>query len=109
MPFWRDSKTRPNVCAHEIQTAAATSAGENIESGFEPVVEPVSDFDCFVPGVISRRRSVISLLRSFGSEVVVQLDHGYTARNGLGSIDLDFIIVLGRSDRCEEADEGEAE
>ena len=91
--------------AHEIQATASPGAGENIESGFEPVVEPVSDLDCLVPGVIGRQRTVVSLLRSFGSEVVVQLDHGHTARNRFRSVNLDFIVILAASDHREETDE----
>jgi len=57
--------------AHEIQTAAIAGAAKNVESGFEPVVESMSDLDGFVPGVISRQCSVISLHGSFDGEVVV--------------------------------------
>src|SRR5258708_26714859 len=103
MPFFRHPKTRSNMRAHEIQTTAIAGAGKDIEAGFKPVVEAVSDLDGLVPGVIRRQGAVAGLLRSFSGEVVVQLNHRHTARNGFRSIDLDFIIALAVSDRGEEA------
>ena len=78
----------------EIQTTAVARAGENVEAGFEPFVKAVRDFDRLMPGMIRRQRAVISLLRAFRCEVVVQLDHRDAARHGFRAIDLDFVIVL---------------
>jgi hypothetical protein len=71
MPLWRYAKTRPNMRAHEIQTAAIASTGKNIEPRFEPIVEAVSDFDLFVSRLINRKIYIISLTVSFKGKVVV--------------------------------------
>jgi hypothetical protein len=97
------------MSAHEIQAAAVARAGKKIEPGFEPFVKAMSNFDRLVPRVIGRQSAVVSFLRAFGGEVVVQLDHGHPAGNGLRSVDLDFVVVLGVSSRGEDADEGAAE
>ena len=109
MPFWRDPKPRSNMRADEIQAAAVARAGKKIEAGFEPVVEAVGDLDRLVPRVIGRNRTVVSLFRSPRCKVIVQFNHRNTARNGLRSVNLDFIVVLRASDRREENDEGQGE
>ena len=55
MPLGRDAKARANMRTDEIQAAAVTRAGEDVESGFEPVIEAMGDFDRFVPGPLRER------------------------------------------------------
>ena len=104
MPLGRDAKAWANVRADEVQAAAIARAGEDIESGFEPVIEAVGDFNRLVPGVIRGQRAVVSLLRSLRGEVIVQLDHGDAARDGFGAVDLDLVVVLTTSQRSEQTD-----
>ncbi len=94
MPFGRDAKARANMRADEIQATANARAGEDVESGFKPIVEAVRDLDRLVPGVIRGQRAVVSLLRPFRGEVIVQLDHGDAARDGFRAVDLDLIVIL---------------
>ncbi len=94
MPLWRNSKARPNVRADIIPSAAVACAGEDIEAGFEPIVEAVGDLDRLVPGVMRWQRAVDGFLRAFRSEVVVQFDHCDAAWDCLRAIDLDLVIVL---------------
>ena len=104
MPFGRDAKARANMRADEIQAAAIARAGENVESGFEPAIETVGDFDRLVPGVIRGQRAVVSLFRALCGEVIVQLEHGHAALDGFRSVDLDLVVFLGPSERSEQAD-----
>ena len=104
MPLGRDAKARANMRADEIQAAAVARAGEDVESGFEPVIEAMGDFDRLVPGVIRGQRAVASLLRALRGEVIVQLDHGHAARDGFRAVDLDLVVFLGTSQRSEHAD-----
>src|SRR5207245_251955 len=104
MPFGRYAKARANMRADEIQATATARAGEDVESGFEPIVEAVRDLDRLVPGVIRGQRAVVSLLRPFRGEVIVQLDYGDAALDGFRAVDLDLVVILTRSQRSEQTD-----
>ncbi len=97
MPFGRDAKARANMRADEIQATATARAGEDVESGFKPIVEAVRDLDRLVPGVIRGQRAVVSLLRPLHGEVIVQLDHGDAARDGFRAVDLELVVILTTS------------
>src|ERR1700680_374193 len=94
MPLWRHAKARANMRTDEVRAAAIARAGEDVESGFEPVVEAVGNLNRLVPGMIRGQCTVVSLLRSLRCKVIVQLDHGHAARDGFRAIDLDFVVVL---------------
>src|SRR5204862_6798781 len=97
MPFRRHAKARSNMRANKIPAAAMARAGEDVESGFKPIVEAVGDFDRLVPGMIRWQSAVIGLLRPIGREVIVWLDHRHATRNCFRRINLDFVIVLSMS------------
>ena len=97
------------MCADEIQTTAIAGAGENIETGFKPVVKAVGDLNGLVPGVIRRQRAVIGGLRSLHREVVVEFDHSYAARNSFRSVDLNLVVALGVSIAGEKRDESQVD
>src|SRR5205823_1181393 len=94
-PAFRSTDARTDVITHPLPAAATARAGENVKAGFEPGVEPSSDLDGLMQGVVSGQHSVNHSLRAVHGEVAVQLDHGVAGENGVSTIDLDLIIVLG--------------
>src|SRR6266404_9375591 len=96
MPFWRNAKTRPDVRACVIPSTAVSRAGENIESGLEPIVKAMRDLDRLVPRMIRRQGAVTRLSGALRGKVVMQLDHGDAARNSFGTVNLDLVIVLSK-------------
>ena len=90
--------------ADEVPTAAIAGTGENVESGFEPVIEALSNFDRLVPRVIGGNRTVVSLFQSPRCKVIVQLDHCHTAWDRFRSVDLNFVVLLGVSQRGKQKD-----
>ena len=82
-----------------IPAAAIARAGEDVEAGFEPLVEAVRNLDRLMPGMMRWQSAVGGGLCALRGEIVMQLDHRNAARHGFRSIDLDFIIVL-RANGC---------
>jgi hypothetical protein len=55
----------------------------------------VSDFDGFVKRVIGGIQAVDHLLRTVNREIAVQFDHGVAGVHELGTVHLNFVIILG--------------
>src|SRR5580693_8315064 len=58
MPTGWHSHARSNVIAHIVPSIPVLDRSKKIESGFKPVVEPVSDFESFVQLVVGGNRSI---------------------------------------------------
>src|SRR5438874_5609337 len=96
MPALRNAEAGAYVIANPLPAAVRLNAGENVETGFEPICEALCDFECLVLGMIGGQYTVKNGLGSFHSEVGVQFDHGVAGRDGVIAIDLDFVVFLGR-------------
>src|SRR3569833_3188183 len=94
-PAFRNAHAGAIVSAHPAVAVGRVVTGEIIEAGFEPVVEAVRDFGCFVQGVIRGDLSIGGILRTIKSEVAVDLAHGDARFDGFRTVDLDFIVILG--------------
>jgi hypothetical protein len=57
MPGFGDPDARPDVISHPVPAAIGLNAGENVEAGFEPIVDSLRDLDGFVLGVIGRLKN----------------------------------------------------
>ena len=95
VPAIRRTNPRTDVVAHPLPASVTTRAGEDVKASLKPGVEPSSDLDGLMQGVVSGQHSVNHSLRAVHGEVAVQLDHGVAGENGVSTIDLDLIIVLG--------------
>src|SRR2546423_7352926 len=95
MPALRNAKTRAYVIANPMPAAIRLNAGENIETGFEPISPALCDLECLVLGVIGGEHAVNHAFVSIHGEIGVQLNHGVAGRDRIVAIDLDFVVVLG--------------
>ena len=94
-PFGRDADAGANVVADPVEALAILRRSENVETGFEPVGEAVSDFDGFVELVVGGESAVGGGLGTLESEIGVEFDHGVAGLDGFVGIDLDFVVFLG--------------
>lgn len=84
------------MIADVLETVTGLRGGEGVEAGLEPVGKAVGDFDGFVQcvfrGVDAFERHAVPV----EGEVAVQLDLGFAAGQGLGTVDLDRVVILRR-------------
>jgi|SRR5882724_1112656 len=71
IPFRRDAHTRAYVIADPVDALSVVLGSKNVEAGFEPVREAVSDFDGFVELVIRGVHAIFRSLRAFEREIAV--------------------------------------
>jgi len=93
-PLGRDADARANVVADPVNAETAFFGGEDVEADFEPVGKAVSDFDGFVKLVVGGKHAVKGGFGALKSEVAVELDHGMAGFDGVGRVDLNFVVVL---------------
>jgi len=94
MPFRGNAHARTDVASNVIPTLAILNVGEDIEAGFEPVTEAMTDLDGFVELVIGGQCAVVSRLGALKSEIGMELEHGVAGLHGLVRIHLDFVVPL---------------
>ncbi len=90
-----------------VPLAVRADAGEDVESGLEPIGPALGNLYGLVFLVISGVCPVCSGCGPFGSEVAVQFDHRMAGGHGFRTVDLDFVVALGKSNagerkECEE-------
>ncbi len=78
-----------------ITLAVGSDAGEDVEAGFEPIVPALGDFNGFVFLMVGGICAVGGGFAAHGGEVAVQFDHGVAGGDGVGAVDLDFVVSLG--------------
>src|SRR5215469_10020844 len=98
MPALGCSYTRANVVADPLPTAIRLNAAENVKAHFRPVVDALRDLKGLVHSVVRRKHSVLHRFAAFDGKVRMQLDHGRTWCNGIGAVNLDFVIILAASE-----------
>ena len=94
-PFGRNADAGANVVADPVEALAVLRGSENVETGFEPVGEAVSDFDGFVELVVGGKSAVGGGLGTLKREIGMEFDHGVAGLDGFVGIDLDFVVFLG--------------
>src|SRR5208282_146103 len=100
LPFFGDGNARTDVVADPLNALAAARGSENVEADFEPVGEAVGNFDGFVFGVVGGVQAVLNGFGAVDGEIAVEFDHGVVRVDEFGSVDLDFVVVLGAGLRC---------
>jgi len=94
MPAIGGADTRANVVADPLDAVAILPAGEDVEADLRPVVDAFGELDGFVLLVIGGNDAVDVILLAFGSEVGMELDHKIFVRDGVSTVDLDFVVAL---------------
>ncbi len=82
------------MVAHPLITVTRARACENIEAQLTPRVQAVRNFNGLVPGMLSGLDTIHFVFRARKREVVVQLHHSSLGRYRVGTVNLNFIIVL---------------
>jgi len=96
-PLLWDGNTGTNMVAHPLKALAAALGSKDVEAYFEPVRETVGDLDGFVLGMISGVEAVDDSLGAVDGEITVKLNHGVAGINQIGTVHLNFIVVLRAS------------
>lgn len=104
LPSLRHAHPWANMIADPLPALTGRGAGENIPAGFEPIGKAVSDFQRLVPLVLGWVYPINHGLGALNGEVAVQLDHGVVGLDGIGAINLNFVVPL-----CEEREGEEPE
>ena len=92
------------MIAHPFPAAMGLDAAEDVKAGFKPGCETVCDFNGLVQRMIGGKDAVNFLALAIDGEVAVEFDHGAARGDGLGAVDLDFVVVLGRERKGQEAE-----
>jgi hypothetical protein len=87
------------VIPNPLPALAFGDGSENIEAALEPVIEAVRDLDRLMLGMIGGVEAVHGGLRAVNGEVAVEFKHGVSGIDQVGSVHLDFIVVLSASER----------
>src|SRR5258708_35595423 len=74
-PFWRNADARADVVADPLKSIAIALVGKDVEAGFKPIREAVSNLDGFVHRVIRGQDAVLNSLAAINGEVAVKLDY----------------------------------
>src|SRR5579862_6813956 len=89
-----------DMIANPLHTLAAARAGEDVEADFRPAIDALGDLRGLMEGVIGWIHPVFRVHRSrerpgsvYG-EIAVQLEHGCLRRDGVRTVNLDFVIIL---------------
>ena len=83
------------MIADPLPADSRIGAGEDVKTQLEPVAETVGDFERFVQLVSVGYWPSRTDLAALESEVAVELEHGGSGRNKVGTVDLNFITALG--------------
>src|SRR5579875_2167118 len=94
MPRGRNTYPRTNVIADPLHSAAILFARENIEAHLHPVIDALRDLQRLVLLVICRIDTLNLVTLAECGEVRMQFHHCAARWNGLGPIDLNFVIAL---------------
>jgi len=82
------------VIADPLPAAFRLDTGENVEAGFEPVGEAVSDFEGFVHRMMGGLDAILHGFAAIRGEIGGQLDHGGADGHKFGAVDLNLVVVL---------------
>jgi hypothetical protein len=93
-PFLWDGDTWTNVVADPLNALAATLGSKNVKTNFEPVCETMGDLDGFVFSMVCGIEAVDDSFGAVDGEITVELNHGVAGINQIGTVDLNFVIVL---------------
>src|SRR5690242_16802260 len=94
MPGLRRADPGPDVIPNPLPSFVRLDARKDVKTGFEPWRETVRNLKGLVKRVLRRKDSVYSVFFPLNCIIAMELDHGPPRRNGLRSIDLNFVIVL---------------
>src|SRR4051794_4252562 len=95
MPAFRDPESRANVIANPLPSAIWLNAGENVETGLEPIRDSLRDLHSLMISVVGGQHAVNHGLAAVNRQVGMQLNHGAMRRHHVGAVNLDFVVVLG--------------
>ena len=99
MPGFGDPHARANMIANPLVTFVGAVAHEDIETGFEPLIEALRDLNSFVERVLIRAHSVYRVLGSLEGEIGVKFHHRVARGNQVGAVHLYLIVVLRSNQR----------
>src|SRR5665213_3260255 len=94
MPAERGTYTRTDVIAHPLHTVAVSFRRKDVETNLGPVCNALCQLDGFMLLMLRRQHSVLRRGAALDSEVAVQFSQQSLGRDGLGRIDLNFVVVL---------------
>ena len=75
--------------------AIGLNRGKDVKSSLEPGCEPMGNFQGLVLGMIRGKYAVDDALGTLHREVAVNLHHRVASGHQIGTVNLDFGVVLG--------------
>jgi hypothetical protein len=106
MPFLRHGKPRPDVISHPLPALALSYGSKDVKATLKPIIEAMSDLYRFMLGMIGRVNPIHDCLRTVDCEIAMEFEHRVTGIDQIGSVHLDFVVVLSTGEPCSQ-DQGE--
>ena len=87
------------MIADPLHAVAVLLAREDVEADLGPAIEALSEFECLVRLMLRRVNAVDRALLALDRVVGMQLHHEIVCRDGIGTVDLNFVIGLRLEER----------
>jgi hypothetical protein len=88
------------VITHPLPALALSDGSEDVKAALEPVIKAVCDLDGLMFGVIGGINTIHDRLRAIDREVAMEFDHGVSGIDQVGSVHLNFIVILSLGGTC---------